>query len=143
MFLFSLTLCNISLSFTRSVQLTFSSLLQHNISKLPRYFGSTRRSAQLLTVIRIAWYCLYKDGPCKCVIPYSKDNHISVTAVRTTFFTGNAIKQATLSLFTFFWNMKSYGLAILPEVSKKCAVSLFRNVLSVRQTTFQRFRCTY
>ena len=37
-FLFSLTLCNISSFFTRSAQLSFSVILQHHILKLSRYF---------------------------------------------------------------------------------------------------------
>jgi hypothetical protein len=40
-FLWSLTLSNTSLFLTRSVQLIFSSLLQHQISKLSRCFWST------------------------------------------------------------------------------------------------------
>jgi hypothetical protein len=42
-FLSSLTACNTSF-FTRSVQIIFCILLQHHISKLPRYFRSTARS---------------------------------------------------------------------------------------------------
>jgi predicted CDP-diglyceride synthetase/phosphatidate cytidylyltransferase len=40
-FLCSLTLCNTSSFLTRSVQLIFSILLQHHMSKLSRYFWST------------------------------------------------------------------------------------------------------
>ena len=43
-FLCSLTLSNTSLFLTWSVQLIFSIILQHHISKLPRYFWSTVRS---------------------------------------------------------------------------------------------------
>jgi hypothetical protein len=45
-FLSSLTLCNTSF-LIRSVQLTFSILLQHHISKLSRYFWSTFRSVHI------------------------------------------------------------------------------------------------
>ena len=45
-FLCSLTLCNSSSFLTRSVQLIFSILLQHHISKLSRCFRFTARSAQ-------------------------------------------------------------------------------------------------
>jgi len=45
-FLFSLTLCNISSFLTRSVQLNFSILLQHHIPKLSSNFLSTFRNAQ-------------------------------------------------------------------------------------------------
>jgi len=128
-FLSSWTPCNTSTLFTRSVQLNFSIFLQHYISKLSRYFGSTYRSVQLLTVNRIAWYCLYKHCPWRCMTPYSKDNHISATAVRTSFVTRNVIEQATISRFTFFWNMESSGLAVLPAVAKKRGASVFRNVL--------------
>jgi hypothetical protein len=38
MYLSSFTVCNTALLFTRSVQLIFSILLQHHISKLSRYF---------------------------------------------------------------------------------------------------------
>ena len=62
-------------------------------------------------------------------MPYSKDNHISATAIRTSFVTRNEIKQATIRRFTFFWNMKSYDLAVLPDVAKKRAASVLRNVL--------------
>jgi len=62
------------------------------------------------------------------MMPYSKDNHISATAVRTSIVTHNAIKQVTISRFTF-WIMKSYGLAVLLGVAKKRAASVFRNVL--------------
>ena len=44
-FLSSLTLRNTSPFLTRSVQLMFSILLQHNISKLPRYFWPSKVSA--------------------------------------------------------------------------------------------------
>jgi len=47
MFLSSLTLCNTISLFTRSVQLIFSILLQHHISKLSTYFWSTVRSVQV------------------------------------------------------------------------------------------------
>ena len=40
-------LCKISAFFTRSVQLIFSILLQHHISKLSRYFWSSFRSVQV------------------------------------------------------------------------------------------------
>ena len=40
-FLFSLTLCNPASFLTRSIQLIFSKLPQHHISKLSRYFWST------------------------------------------------------------------------------------------------------
>jgi hypothetical protein len=46
-FLFSLTLCNTSSFLTRSLQLIFPIILQHEISKLPRYFWSTFRSVQV------------------------------------------------------------------------------------------------
>jgi len=63
------------------------------------------------------------------MMPYSKDNHISAAAVRNSLVTHNAIKQATNSRFTFFWNMKSDGLAVLLGVAKKRAASVFWNVL--------------
>jgi len=47
-FLCSLTLSNTSSFLTWSVQLIFSILLQHHISKLPRYFWSAARSVQVL-----------------------------------------------------------------------------------------------
>ena len=43
----SLTPCHTSLSLSRSVQLIFSILLQHHISKLSRYFWSNFRSVQI------------------------------------------------------------------------------------------------
>jgi hypothetical protein len=46
-FLCSLTLCNTSSFSTWSVQLIFSILLQHHISKLPRYFWSIFRSVKI------------------------------------------------------------------------------------------------
>jgi hypothetical protein len=46
-FLSSFTLCNTSSFITRSVQLIFSILLQHHISKLSRYFWSTFPSVQV------------------------------------------------------------------------------------------------
>jgi len=46
LFLSSLTLCNTSF-FTRSIQLIFSVLLQHRISRLSRYLWSTFRSVQV------------------------------------------------------------------------------------------------
>jgi len=52
-FLSSLTLCNISSFHTHLVQLIFSILLQHHISKLPRYFRSIFQSVQISA--------LYKD----------------------------------------------------------------------------------
>jgi hypothetical protein len=85
----------------------------------------------------IAWYCLYKYCTWRCMLPYSKDNHISATGVRTSLVTRNTIKQATISRFTFFWNMKSYVLAILPDVSKKRAVSVFRNVFMFGKKHFR------
>ena len=48
-FLCSLTLSNTSSFLTRSVQLIFSILLQHHISKLSRYFWSAARSVQVST----------------------------------------------------------------------------------------------
>jgi len=45
-FLSSLTLCNTSF-FTGSLQMSFSILLQHHISKLSMYFRSTFRRAQV------------------------------------------------------------------------------------------------
>jgi len=115
---------------TRSVQLTFSSLFQHYISKISRYFRSNFRNVQLLTVNRTAWYCLHKQCPWRCMMPYSKDNNITATTVRTSFVTCNTIKQATVSRFAFFWNMKSYGLAKLPDVSKKYSACVFRILFS-------------
>jgi len=46
-FLCSLTLSNTSSFLTRSVQLSFSILLQHHISKLSKCFWSTARSVQV------------------------------------------------------------------------------------------------
>jgi hypothetical protein len=46
-FLPSFTLCNTASLFTRSVQLIFSILLQHHISKLSRYFRSNFRRVQV------------------------------------------------------------------------------------------------
>ena len=46
-FLYSLTLSNISSFLTWSVQLIFSILLKHHISKLSNYFWSVARSAQV------------------------------------------------------------------------------------------------
>ena len=46
-FLPSLTLCNTSSFHTHLVQLIFSILLQHHISKLPRYFQSIFQSVQV------------------------------------------------------------------------------------------------
>jgi len=46
-FLYSLTLCNTSSFLTWSVQLIYSVLLQHHISKLFRCFWSTDRSVQV------------------------------------------------------------------------------------------------
>ena len=45
-FLSSLTVCNTTSFITRSVQLFFSLLLQHHISKLSRYFSSSFQGAQ-------------------------------------------------------------------------------------------------
>ena len=54
-FLCSLTICNTSSFLTCSVQLIFSILLQHHISKLSRYFWTAARSVQV-----IIWlYLLY------------------------------------------------------------------------------------
>ena len=47
MFLSSLILCNTSLFFTRSLQMSFCILLQHHISKLSRHFRSTFRRVQV------------------------------------------------------------------------------------------------
>ena len=46
-FLSSLTLCNTSSFLTRSVQMIFSNLLQHHISKLSRYFLSNSLCVQV------------------------------------------------------------------------------------------------
>ena len=46
-FLPSLTLCNTSSFLTRSVQLIFSIILQHHISKISRHFWSTVRSVPI------------------------------------------------------------------------------------------------
>jgi hypothetical protein len=73
----SWTPCNTSIFFTCSVQLIFSSLFQHYISKLSRYLGSTCRSVQLLTVNLIAWYYLYKHGSWRCMMPISKESFFS------------------------------------------------------------------
>jgi hypothetical protein len=47
MFLPSFTLCNTASLFTWSVQLIFSILLQHHISKLSRYFWSSFQRVQV------------------------------------------------------------------------------------------------
>jgi hypothetical protein len=54
-FLSSWILCNTSSCFTRSVQLIFSILLQHHISKPRRYFWSAFRNVQV-------------SAPCKAVL---------------------------------------------------------------------------
>jgi hypothetical protein len=53
-FLCSLTLSNTSTFLTWSVQMVFSILLQHHISKLSKRFWSTARSAQMSL-----WWCFY------------------------------------------------------------------------------------
>jgi len=58
-FLCSLTLSNTSSFFTWSVQLIFSILLQHHISKLSRYFWSAARSFQYVQYMYINSFSLW------------------------------------------------------------------------------------
>jgi hypothetical protein len=66
-FLPSFTLCNTATLFTRSVQLIFSILLQHHISKLSRYFRSNFRRVQLSSQWRKSCVCACSDSVRVCV----------------------------------------------------------------------------
>jgi hypothetical protein len=123
-FLCSLTLSNTSSFLTWSVQLIFSILLQHHISKLSRCFWSTARSVQVSALMCIYVY-LYLNKTC--------DNHQTDT-VSVTF--QHYLQQTEPCLILIRVCFIAH-LSVVIQVSKSRALERFTK-LAYFDTTFWR-----